>query len=239
MAEPTQKEIQEFLRRYPRDITAFMTISQDNRTIKSPQYFYLYGFKIEVKAKCFVILTPSVDAPSEERWKYKYSCPGHPFSITPILFLNNGQIKRLSQIDVIIKEGYEQRIQTTAIIQTGYAINKVVFEVAGEFEINIKKDGGWWHDGNGVRTWYWSGSTIPTCKITNVYLYEHPYIDSGMRITGHDGKIYIPAETVFPSPFRIYHKRVRNIMLVPFGHEHASIFKIKTKDGIRAISTII
>lgn len=239
MAEPTQEEIQAFLRRYPRDVTAFMTISRDNRTIESPHDFYLYGFEINVEAHCAVFLGNNKNIPPKTLPKYKYSYPGCHFSITPILFLNNGQTARLSQIDVVIKQGYEWRAQTTAVIQTGYAIEKVVFEVDGESEIELSEIvERWYKDGQGY-IWTISGSTIPECRITSVHFYEHPYIDSGMRIMGHNGKIYAPAETVFPSPFRIYHKRIRNIMLVPFGHEHASIFKIKTKDGIRAISTII
>ncbi|WP_253696910.1 hypothetical protein [Treponema denticola] len=72
-----------------------------------------------------------------------------------------------------------------------------------------------------------------TFSVDSVSVYEHPYIASGMRIAGTNGKAYTPAETVFPSPLRIFHKRVRNIMLVPINTQFASVFKIKTKGTAR------
>lgn len=36
-----------------------------------------------------------------------------------------------------------------------------------------------------------------TFSVDSVSVYEHPYIASGMRIAGTNGKAYTPAETVF------------------------------------------
>lgn len=77
-----------------------------------------------------------------------------------------------------------------------------------------------------------------TFSVDSVSVYEHPYIASGMRIAGTNGKAYTPAETVFPSPLRIFHKKVRNIMLVPINTQFASVFKIKTKDGLQEITIL-
>lgn len=239
MGEPTQEEIQGFLRRYPRDVTEFATISNNKRNSQFDRAFYLYGFQITVEAECSILITTGADAPNEYKNKYKYVNPGHTFIIVPILHLESGETIEDSSTFVTIKEGYSSRIQTIATIYAGYKITKISFRVEGETKKVFAEKGGYYTGPNGVVVWQWAGSTIPLCEIISISLFEHPYIDSGMRIMGKDGKVYIPAETVFPSPLRIFHKRVRNIMLVPFGHTHASIFKIMTKDGVRAISTII
>lgn len=242
MAEPTQKEyFTEWTKPFPRDVTNFGVKSSDLKTITYDKPFFLYGIKLSLVGGC---------------WEY---WAGHGnasdmikditnvFTITIKMTFENGQFenKQFSLITTIRDD------RQKSFVKTGKKIKKI--EIIGCFrkEETRQEFGGynerieqyWGADGKMHQTtvrvkWYYTVTRYTTINVEDFHLYEHPYTDSGMRIADKNGNVVIPAESVFPSPLRIFHKRIRNIMLVPLGCDFASVFKIKTKDGIRAITTL-
>ncbi|EMB19270.1 hypothetical protein [Treponema denticola] len=165
------------------------------------------------------------------------------------LTLYNGKTEYTSPIYINVKgyDGFSGGYTKNGIIKTGYRIKKVEVIVHGEGTDFRRENGGniegWIPVPGGkvwgiIGFWTWGVTTTTFVNVQTLHIYEYPYIDSGMRIAGVNGKVYTPAETVFSSPLRIFHKRVRNIMLVSLGCDYASVFKIKTKDGIQAITTL-
>ncbi|WP_433168579.1 hypothetical protein [Treponema putidum] len=242
MAEPTQEEyFTDWIKPFPRDVTKFGIKSSDLKTITYNIPFYLYGIKFYIIGSSF------------EMWYGNSNASDFIKSITQTFTFN---IKMTFENETTETKTFY--ITTTgkddpnkSFVKTGKKIKKIEIQggvrqesqrsVLGGY--NKKTESYWGLDGK-LHTriieipWYYTVTKYTYADIQNLKLYEHPYIDSGMRIAGANGKIYTPAETVFPSPLRIFHKRVRNIMLVPLGCDYASVFKIKTKDGIQAITTL-
>lgn len=232
---------------FPRDVSAFGEVSSNNRTITFNKAFYIYGIKFAAEAFCKETWEPSSNAPTGTFGTIKY--PDKTLKVDIKLTLYNGKTEYTNPIYINVKgyDGFSGGYTKNGIIKTGYRIKKVEVIVNGEGTEFRREDGGpiygWIETGYGkvwgiIGFWTWGVTTTTSVNVKSLHIYEYPYIDSGMRIAGANGKIYTPAETVFPSPLRIFHKRVRNIMLVPLGCDYASVFKIKTKDGIQAITTL-
>ena len=243
MAEPTQEEIELWLKQYPREVSKFATKSHNLRSLSFDKSFYSYGIKVKVTAKYKETWTPKGQPPSGIYTTTVH--PGKIFSITPILTLNTGVQTSTSAEYVEVKAGYNGRQQYSAIVfgTPKPFLKKIDLSISGEIDDTIDSDVFFYYGyddyGRWRRlAWWWSKHREGTFSVDYVSVYEHPYIDSGMRIAGTNGKVYTPAETVFPSPLRIFHNRVRNIMLVPINTQFASVFKINTKDGIQAITTL-
>ena len=228
---------------FPRDVSAFGEVSSNNQTITFNKAFYIYGIKFAAEAFCKETWEPSSNAPTGTFGTIKY--PDKTLKVDIKLTLDNGITEYTNPIYINVQgyDGFSGGYTANGIIKTGYKIKKVEVIVHGE-GIDFRREhggliygniGGFW---GVIGSWSWGVTTTTSVNVKALHIYEHPYIDSGMRIAGANGKIYIPAETVFPSPLRIFHKRVRNIMLVPLGCDYASVFKIKTKDGIQAITTL-
>ncbi len=238
MATPSEEEyFTEWTKPFPRDVTDFGVKSADLRTITYNTPFYLYGIKFDIMASCV------------EFWEALYHANSFAKTFTKTfafdieMFFENGDME--TKRFYITSHGKE--VPHKAFVKTGKKIKKIKIK-GGVKEISIRKVlGGYesklvWNGKKYVtidEPWYYTVRKYTEAEIKNLKLYEHPCIDSGMRIAGANGKIYAPAETAFPSPLRIFHKKIRNIMLVPLGCDYASVFKIKTKNGIQAITTLI
>lgn len=243
MPTPIKEEeyFTDWIKPFPRDVTDFGNKSADLQTITYTTPFYLYGIKFYIINSYY------------EHWNGHQNASNFLKSLTKQfafdieMTFENGEMQ--TKTFYVISTGKD--CPNKSFIKTGKKIKKIqvkgfINETSSRKELGgynekTKTEIGW--DGKThvitIREpWYYTVTKHTHAEIKDLRLYEHPYIDSGMRIAGINGKVYTPAETVFPSPLRIFHKRVRNIMIVPLGCDYASVFKIKTKDGIQAITTL-
>ncbi|MGP1530431.1 MAG: hypothetical protein ACTTI3_08905 [Treponema sp.] len=242
MADPTQEEyFTDWVKPFPRDVTEFGIISSDLKTVTYNIPFHLYGIKF------------FINAGSYEYWDGHQNASN---DIKPITHTFSFIVKMTFEDNTVYHKefsfsSYGQDVPHKSFVKTGKKIKRIeiskdfrqktIREVYGGYNMRMElvDDGyGKGHYKNVKEKWYYTVTKTLFAEIKDFRLYEHPCIDSGMRIAGANGKIYTPAETAFPSPLRIFHKRVRNIMLVPLNCDYASIFKIKTKEGIQAITTL-
>ena len=231
----------DWIKPFPRDVTDFGTKSSDLQAITYNTPFYLYGVKFYITSSCY------------EYWKAHYNASPFLKTLTTQFTFYIEMTFENGKTEVkpfhITSTGKEH--PTQSFVKTGKKIKKIQIkgyvnethsrEVLGGYNTRTESYIGWdgkTHIRRIREPWYYTVTRYTHAEIKYLRLYEHPCIDSGMRIAGADGKIYTPAETAFPSPLRIFHKRVRNIMLVPLDCDYASIFKIKTKEGIQAITTL-
>ncbi|WP_432892927.1 hypothetical protein [Treponema putidum] len=232
---------------FPRDVSAFGEVSSNNRAITFNKAFYIYGIKFAASASCKEEWRPSSNAPTGTFGTVKY--PDKTLKVDLRLTLDNDKVEYTNPIYINVQgyDGFSGGYTENGIIKTGYKIKKVEVIIHGEGTTFRQENGGtiygWIYTGYGkvwgvIGFWTWGVTTTTFVNVKKLHIYEYPYIDSGMRIAGANGKVYTPAETVFPSPLRIFHKRVRNIMLVPLGCDYASVFKIQTRGGIQAITTL-
>lgn len=243
MTDTIKKEeyFTDWIKPFPRDVTEFGTKSSDLQTITYDTPFYLYGIKFYIINSYY------------EYWDGHYNVSPFLKSLTKQFAFNIEMTFENEEIETktfyVTSTGKD--CPNKSFVKTGKKIKKIQVkgcinethsrEELGGYNTKITTEIGW--DGKThiitiKEPWYYTVTRYTRVEIKYLKLYEHPCIDSGMRIAGTGGKIYTPAETAFPSPLRIFHKRVRNIMLVPLDCDYASIFKIKTKEGIQAITTL-
>ncbi len=242
---------------FTRDVTKFAT-QKDNSGLKFDTPFYLFGLQIIAYAHRQEEVTFSYDGDHNPDPYFVPSIKDVEGSVRlqVTLIFEDGTEKKIAPF---VMTGYipnESYIATASTKNVkllneskkvkSISITNLDAELEGSVSVKRYKDGVIKVvTQNGVVYYIpkWGTATYVTTrssqyKLLDIKAYERPQKDSGMRIQG-DGIIYTPAETEFPSPLRIYHNGVKNIMLVPKGCDYASVFKIKTEEGYQAITTLI
>ncbi len=221
--------------------------------------FYIYGLQLDANTNWFK---------TSEYWLIREKDKwGHPISGYPKIWEENGWYsdrefkvekikKNIILLAILVFEDNSAEVLKTFVMEGGTSRKKIrllnkakkvkkitiknistdiiFYGVEGPTDFYKKESNEYIRVG-----WFFCKTYAePAFSIEEIKIYENPQIDSGMRIKG-DGIIYKPAESLFPSPLRIYNGRIRNIMLVPKGCDYASVFKIKTEEGLQAITTLI
>lgn len=243
-----ENEYNIFIKSAPRNVEKFANVI--GRDYVFDRAFPLFGFKFVAHTVCSVynVRMKETNTLSKVPGTEYSSYPGRRFLLSVILYDENG-VPYSIPMDVYARAGVPDGTEVLFNSPPNFKVKKISF--SGEQSGNRI-----WRDGTvpitelatdpftgishpvPVGRYYWFHEEVWSIKISDIYIYENPVLDSGMRIAGKNGKIYTPAESAFPSPLRIFHKRKRNIMLVPTDTKYASIFKIRTKDGIQAITTL-
>jgi len=252
-AEEEYRKIKEneyniFIKTAPRNVEKFANVI--GRDYIFDKAFPLFGFKFVAYTTCSIY---NVRMKSQngimKLFETEYSSyPGRRFPLFVVLYDEYG-ISHTIPMNAYVENGTHFNVEVLFNSPKNYRVKKISFS-GDQSGSRDWRDGivpiiGWQYDYINKRRvpvklgeYYWFHEEVWSIKISDIYIYENPVSDSGMRIAGKNGRIYTPAESAFPSPLRIFHKRKRNIMLVPTDTQYASIFKIQTKDRIKAITTL-